>query len=344
MRHLKMVAYLLAVGATCGAVAPQLHAQVAAAPQAPAQQNATASGPNATTSTSPSAPADDPAVADLKAFLRSYAEAFNAQNNAALTPMWAEQATYTDRGTGERTVGREAIMADIQQAFEDYPEMRFFASVEQVKFLAPTIAHVEGSATTQIKDGKTDYTFTAIATKSGERWELTAVDEFPIPVPSSSREALMQLDWLVGTWIDEPTEAGSQVTTTVRWSPNESFLIRSFVMQQEGSESPDQGTQVIGWDPRQQQIRSWTFHSDGAFGEGVWSQNGAEWLIRSTQTLADGSAASGTYVVTRDSDNEMSVQLVGHEVDGQPLPTAAAVRVQRVAETESAPTEGEAAQ
>ena len=32
------------------------------------------------------------------------------------------------------------------------------------------------------------------------------------------------------------------------------------------------GTQLIGWDPRIRQIRSWVFDSDGGFSEALWSQ------------------------------------------------------------------------
>ena len=52
--------------------------------------------------------------------------------------------------------------------------------------------------------------------------------------------------------------------------------------------------------------------------------------IIGSQTLADGRAASGTYALTREDDNTISVQLIGHEIEGEPQPASDAVRVTRV--------------
>jgi hypothetical protein len=101
-------------------------------------------------------------------------------------------------------------------------------------------------------------------------------------------------------------------------------------------EEPFQGTQIIGWDPDAKQIRSWAFNSDGSFGEGSWSQNGAEWILRKTETLADGRLASGTQVITQVDGDTITVQTIAKEVDGAPEPTTDPVTMKRVAETADA--------
>jgi hypothetical protein len=58
--------------------------------------------------------------------------------------------------------------------------------------------------------------------------------------------------------------------------------------------------------------------------------------VKSTQTLADGSAASGTYVMTP-GDDSMTVQLIGHEIDGALQPASETVTIVR-AEDEAADT------
>lgn len=116
--------------------------------------------------------------------------------------------------------------------------------------------------------------------------------------------------------------------TKFSWAPGGAFLVRSFKTQLADGVGY-QGTQVIGWDPRASQIRSWSFDSDGAFGDGVWSRNGDTWTIQSTQTLADGGAASGAYLLTKVDDDTLTLRLVGHEVDGQPLPSRPAIKVVR---------------
>jgi hypothetical protein len=93
-----------------------------------------------------------------------------------------------------------------------------------------------------------------------------------------------------------------------------------------------EGTQIIGWDPRAKQIRSWTFNSDGSFGEGLWSRNQDEWLVRTSQTLPDGRAATATQVIQRLDNDAVTVQTIGKEVDGVLEPASDPVTVARVAE------------
>jgi hypothetical protein len=156
-----------------------------------------------------------------------------------------------------------------------------------------------------------------------------------LPTPETPKQALEPLAWMVGNWQD--SGAGAAVETHVSWSPGESFLIRSYTAQREGEELPFAGTQVIGWDPRSKQIRSWTFNSDGSFGDGAWSKNGDEWLVRTTQTLQDGSAASATQVITMVNADTAMVQTVGKEVNGSPEPASEPVTMVRVTEAEATP-------
>ena len=148
---------------------------------------------------------------------------------------------------------------------------------------------------------------------------------------------------MVGHWQD--ASDADQVDTHVRWSANEAFLIRSFVVTREGEE-PFEGTQVIGWDPRAGNIRSWTFSSDGSFGEGVWSAVGDEWHVLTAQTLADGRAATATQIIRRIDDDTATVQTIGKEIDGQPEPASDPVTIARVVEEpatdEAAPAGAEA--
>jgi hypothetical protein len=138
------------------------------------------------------------------------------------------------------------------------------------------------------------------------------------------------LEWLIGKWADDGAD-GVRIETDVRWSDGEAFLLRTFILHSaDGTEK--QGTQIIGYDPRAHQIRSWSFNADGSFGDGVWTKSGEEWSIKSSQTLADGQAASGTYVLKRVNANTLSLQLVGHEIEGEPQPAGKAATVTRLVE------------
>ena len=132
----------------------------------------------------------------------------------------------------------------------------------------------------------------------------------------------------MGRWVDQSDTV--RVDTTIRWTADQAFLLRSHAVHDENGLAR-QGTQVIGWDPRSKEIRSWSFNSDGSFGDGTWSKNDDQWLIKSSQTLPDGQAASGTFVLTRIDDNTVSLQLIGHQIEGEPQPASEVVTMVRAA-------------
>ena len=80
------------------------------------------------------------------------------------------------------------------------------------------------------------------------------------------------------------------------------------------------GTEIIGWDPRTNRIRSWVFDSDGGFGENVWVHDGNRWLIKYSGTLADGSEASATHILTKVDAATATMQSKDRVVNGAAQP------------------------
>jgi hypothetical protein len=76
------------------------------------------------------------------------------------------------------------------------------------------------------------------------------------------------------------------------------------------------GMQVVAWDPAQEILRSWTFDSDGGFGEDAWSQSGNRYTIRTRYTLADGGIGSALNVMTYIDDDTFTWRSVNREIDG----------------------------
>ena len=258
----------------------------------------------------------------------AYVQAFNEKKLDAVASYWAEQATHVDRETGERTEGRKAIRADIAKVFKERPGTMLAGRVDRVRFIKPDVAAVEGE-TSVGENGEEPAvsTFSAILVQQDGKWLIDSIEEMPLPRPSTAHDALQELQWLVGQWVDQSDAV--RVDTTIRWTADRAFLLRSFVVEDKDGIAR-QGTQIIGWDPRSNDIRSWTFNSDGSFGDGTWSKSGEDWLIKSSQTLSDGRAASGTFVLTRVDDDTLSLKLIGHQIEGEPQPTNEAVKVMRV--------------
>ncbi len=264
---------------------------------------------------------------EVREAIRAYVTAFNAQDLAALEKLWSEKAIYVDEQTGQRTEGRGPIVQDIKTAFENSTALNLAGSIETVRMVKEDVALVDGEA--MLSDGSEPIVnrFSAVLLKQNGGWVIDSMQERAVALPASAADALAELEWLVGQWQDESSE--SPVRAIVKSAVGGSFLVRTF--EATGAEgSPLQSTQIIGWDPRAQHFRSWTFDADGSFGDGVWSKSDDQWLIKSTQTLSDGRAASGTYVMTVQDVDSFSVQLIGREIEGEPQPASPAVSVKRV--------------
>ncbi len=62
------------------------------------------------------------------------------------------------------------------------------------------------------------------------------------------------------------------------------------------------GSQIIGWDPYAQTIRSWLFDSDGGFGVGRWTPAGNRWTVKTLSVLPDGRRGSATNIYELEGD------------------------------------------
>jgi uncharacterized protein (TIGR02246 family) len=285
-------------------------------------------------SADPSKPADTAKSADasepVRKTLRAYAEAFNKNDAKAAAAFWAPKGVYVDRDTGERSEGREAIEADLATLFKENRGARLSASVANVRFVTPGVAMVEGAATVfRPGEDPNETSFAAVLVKQDATWLIDSVHETDTPSPPTAADALKDLEFLVGHWRDKTD--GVRVDTLVRWSAQQAFLIRSYTVEREQA-GEHEGTQVIGWDPREKRIRSWTFDSDGSFGEETWTKVDGDWIVKLTRTLADGGTSSGTQVISIKDDNTLTVKVLSSEVDGEPGPAGEEVTVVRVDE------------
>jgi len=169
--------------------------------------------------------------------------------------------------------------------------------------------------------------------------EPTAAEQPEGAVSTSAGDAqptspLDELAWMVGKWVDQGEDA--TITTSCRWTKNRSFFSRSFKVTM-NKEVTLEGTQVVGWDPIESRIRSWTFDSEGGFGEGHWTQDGNRWLVKTSYVLASGERASALNVFTYVDQNTFRWQSIDREIAGELQPNIPEVTVvrQRVEESES---------
>ncbi|MBX3437192.1 MAG: nuclear transport factor 2 family protein [Planctomycetaceae bacterium] len=259
--------------------------------------------------------------------LKNYLEAFNRRDAAVLVEFWTADGVSVAEETGERTEGRQKLQDEFASFFQESPDARLVGQATSLRLIRPDVAVIEGRTTLFVGEADpVESAFTAILVKEGDQWMISSSHERDLPAPNTAYDALKELEWLIGTWEDQSEEV--QITTSIRWSPNRAFLIRSFSAQY-GEDDSLQGTQVIGWDPLKRQIRTWTFHSDGSFGEGTASRDGDEWMLKLAQVLSDGRVAAATQIITRVDNDTLTVQTVGQTVEGEPVPASDPVTVVR---------------
>ena len=261
-------------------------------------------------------------------FLQEYVETFDKNQAEAVAAFWSPKCVYVDRETGQRTEGRAGIRSDLEKLFKENPGAKISVEMTSVRFVRPDVATVEGTSTAFLpKLDPTTTQFSAIFVKEGENWLIDSVQETSVPKGPAAGDALKELEWLVGDWVDD--SPGISVECSVQWAANHSFLVRSYKVKRD-NEDPWEGTQIIGWDPRSKQIHSWTFDSDGSFDEGDWTKRGDNWSVTLTRTLEDGGTATGTQIIKKQSPDAYTVQMVAREVNGEPVPSSDPIKVVRV--------------
>jgi hypothetical protein len=151
----------------------------------------------------------------------------------------------------------------------------------------------------------------------------------------TSESPLVTLDWLIGSWVGE-SDSGS-IEFSCRFTKNNAFIIRSFRVSRDAGPSMS-GMQVVAWDPAEQTIRSWTYDSEGGFGEAVWSQADDHYTMRAKYTLADGGVGSALHVMRYVDDNTFVWKSINREIDGELQPDTDEVVVTRNSHSESETT------
>lgn len=144
------------------------------------------------------------------------------------------------------------------------------------------------------------------------------------------------LDWLVGDWVDASDDVS--VEFSCHYTKNGAFILRSFRVVN-AKEVGMSGMQLISWDAARDTIRSWTYDSQGGFGEETWNQSGNRYTIRSKYTLPDGGTGSNIQVVTFIDDNSFTWKSVDREIDGELLPDTNEITIVRKASNDD--TKGE---
>jgi uncharacterized protein (TIGR02246 family) len=283
-------------------------------------------------SKAPAAPATDPDknAADEEAIRQTgetFAKAYGEGDASAVAAHFTPDAEYVDE-QGDVFQGRQAIEESLAAYFVENPGSQLEVTIDSIRFVSPGVAIEDGTTTvTHPGGGPSDYSrYTAVHVKTNGKW-LTASSREHAPKSRRQHAAqLEQLEWLVGDWVDEDDD--SIVEFSCQVVDNGNFLLRQFTVKIAGQEAMS-GTQRVGWDPVSGKLRAWIFDSEGGFGEGTWSRDGDNWVLKTTGVTADGQTASGTSIYTFVSEHIMTWQAVDHEIAGVQIPDSEVITIVR---------------
>src|SRR5689334_15340583 len=235
-------------------------------------------------------PADRAGVQDAT---RQFARAFEKGDAAAVAALFTETGEYSNEDAPPIR-GRAALAKAYADFFAKRVGLKLESKSNAVRFIGQDTAVEDGTFTAKAKDQPTRACrYSALFVRQDGKWLIGMLKEWGDD--ATERAHLNDIAWLIGTW--ESTTGDSTARTSYEWAPNKQFMIVRYTVTPKG-EKPMTGTQVIGVDPANGNIRSWTFDADGGIGEATWKWDDGRWAIDSDATLADGSDSGALNFLT----------------------------------------------
>jgi len=232
--------------------------------------------------------------------------------------------------TGRLLQGRAAIENAFQDFFTENKGTKLRIDVISVRFVTPDTAIEDGITSLTFADGSppNQARYTNVHIKKNGQWFLQSVREASY-TPPGNYEQLRALEWAVGEWVDQGN--GPEIDhVRFEWSEDGNFLVstQDVTMKQT---LVSRATEWIAWDSAARQVLSWSFVTDGSFGENLWSNEGGQWIIKTNATLPNGKKLTATNIITREGPDTITWQSKDRTLDGKALPDVEKITMKRVA-------------
>lgn len=260
---------------------------------------------------------DNKQEAELRQAIKQYTAAYNLTDASKLGEYYTQDAVYYYPDSGDTIEGRDAIVQMFKDVFsEEKPHLQL--KIDKIEFHGPDRAVETGTSILTFPDKSSEESaYVAENVLEGGKWRIKSVSEITLEAVPAQSEHLQDLAWMIGKWKDTSDEF--DIVNDVSWDKYKNFLKQHFTVQVLGVDQLE-GTQIIGWDPINKQVRSWIFDSDGGIGEGTWNQADGGWYVNMVYTLSDGRKASAVYVYKKVDENKYVFTSVNRDIDGEVLP------------------------
>ncbi len=269
-----------------------------------------------------------PEMAAILSNDRAYEAAYAKADVEALVGFFTEDAEYTS-DDGRIFSGKAALRSCLQDAFRTNKGAKLAITVDSVKPLTSEVLVEKGSTHVASKTGDVaESLYTAVHVKKDDQWKISQLIETPMR-EITANDRLAELSWLLGHWEEADKEAGVSIHNRYQWASGGNFITRNVTVKR-GDDPVLEGWQIIGWDPVEGAIHSWTFDDAGGFSQGYWTREGERWLARETGYAADGSRSSADQTITKAGDDRFFWESGNRTLDGEPRPAIGRTEIRRV--------------
>jgi uncharacterized protein (TIGR02246 family) len=245
-----------------------------------------------------------------------------------MADFFTDDAQYTS-DDGNTYDGRAAIEASIKATAQANKGAKLAINADSVRLLSPDVLMEKGSTTVTAKNGEiSGAQYAAVYVKKNGQWKISQLIETPLADPSP-HDQLTQLSWLIGNWEEADKSDDLSVSSQYVWAKSGNFITRNVTVKRAG-ETTMEGWQVIGWDPIDRCIRSWTFDDEGGFSEGRWTRDGQRWLLREKGVTPDGDRTTADNTFNKVSDDRFTWESTNRTLNGDPQPGIARIEINRV--------------
>jgi uncharacterized protein (TIGR02246 family) len=255
----------------------------------------------------------------LRAACTSYCDAINAGDIDTVVSLWSSDADYMS-DSGEKFSGRDDLKKMFEQHLKAMKGKKFAYEIKSLRMIAPGVALEDGVATVAgDEDGQVPGTrYSAVWKRDGDKWLISSVRDLGEAAEAGRRPSpLKGLQWLGGEWHSEVGDVEVQLSGTM--TLDNTFFKQKYDVKPKNGEAFTVVT-MVGWDPTNEQLRSWYFDSKGGFGDGFWTNDGNLWNITSTGVIADGRIGTATNTWKFIDENSIVWQSRNRQLEGVPLP------------------------
>jgi uncharacterized protein (TIGR02246 family) len=272
----------------------------------------------------------DPAVekAALIKASEAFIEAFHKGDARAVAAFWAPDGDYIDQ-TGRHLKGREDIEKAFAVFFKENKGLKLRIDSDALRFVTGDVALEDGVTSVIPADGgpPSRARYTIVHVKKDGQWLLGSVRDTAYS-PPTHYEHLRDIEWLIGSWADAG-EKGAVVRIDYSWAKDQNFIVSTFTTTFKNIFIGG-GTQWIGYDAANKQIRSWAFELNGGFGEGTWTGGeGKGWTIKTNATTHDGAKVTASTIIKPVDADTFTLQIKDLTVGGKPVPDSGEIKMKR---------------